>query len=66
VVQLGIVFLVASMGVLLLRNRFVLESFEVLGNYRAAAVDVIAARDINYAGCQVVRRHSGRGKWAKN
>jgi hypothetical protein len=52
-VQLAVVFAVVAVGMILLRQRFVPESFGELGHYRADAVDLIAAQEIHYAGWRV-------------
>ncbi len=52
VVQLGVIFLIAIVAILLLRQRFVPESFGKYGHYRADAVDMIAAQEIQFAGWQ--------------
>jgi len=53
VIQLGVVFLFLGVGMFLLRQRFVPESFGDLGHYRANAVGAVAAHPIQYAGWQV-------------
>lgn len=53
VVQLGVVILIVGVGMILLRQRFVPESFGELGHYRADAVDMNAAKEIKFAGWQV-------------
>ena len=53
VLQLAVVFAVVAVGMILLRQRFVPESFGDLGHYRADAVDLIAAQALQYAGWQV-------------
>jgi hypothetical protein len=53
VVQLAVVFAVVGVSMVLIRQRFVPESFGELGHYRADSVDQIAALEIQYAGWQV-------------
>ena len=50
VLQLAVVFAVVVVVMILLRQRFVPESFGDLGHYRADAVDLIAAPELQYAG----------------
>jgi hypothetical protein len=61
VVQLGVIFLIVIAAILLLRQRFVPESFGKYGHYRADAVDMNAAREIHFAGWEAcVLCHPGQ------
>jgi len=53
VIQLGVIFTVIGVGVSLLRQEFIPESFGELGHYRADAVATAAALEPKYAGWQV-------------
>ncbi len=48
--QLGIIFAVVGVGVVMLRQEFIPETFGDLGHYRAAAVDANAELKPRYAG----------------
>jgi hypothetical protein len=62
VVRLAIVFVIAAVGLLVARSRFVPPSFGETGHYRADAVPVVAAKPIRYAGWQVcVECHDSEG-----
>ena len=52
VVRLVILFVAAAVVLILVRQRFVPESFGEIGHYRAAAVDAVAAQELRYAGLQ--------------
>lgn len=52
VIRLAIVFVLVVVALLIVRERFVPESFGELGHYRADAVDVVASQPINYAGLE--------------
>lgn len=52
IIQLGIVFIAVGVGVFLLRQKFVPDTFGDLGHYRAAAVALNADLDTHYAGWQ--------------
>jgi hypothetical protein len=52
VLQVGIVLLVVVTAMIMVRQRFIPESFGDIGHYRADAVEIVAARDIQYAGWQ--------------
>jgi len=53
VVRLAILFAIAIVALIVVRQRFVPESFGEEGHYRADAVGVIAAQELRYAGMQV-------------
>lgn len=53
VIRLGILFALAVVATVLMRQRFVPESFGEIGHYRAAAVEANAARQLAYAGSRV-------------
>jgi hypothetical protein len=53
VLQLAVVFAVLAVVMILVRQRLVPESFGDIGHYRADAVDINAARALQYAGWQV-------------
>ena len=50
VIRLAILFLIAAVALIIVRQRFVPETFGELGHYRAAAIDTVAGQDIKYAG----------------
>jgi len=52
VIQLGVIFLAVGVGMFLLRQKYVPESFGELGHYRAAAVTANADLEPRYAGWQ--------------
>lgn len=52
VVRLAVIFAIGIAALLVLRQRFVPESFGEIGHYRADAIDVVATQDIQYAGWQ--------------
>jgi hypothetical protein len=52
VVRLAILFAVAAVALIVVRERFVPESFGDLGHYRADVIPVIAAQELRYAGLQ--------------
>ena len=52
VLQVGVVFLIVGTAMILVRQRFIPESFGDIGHYRADALEMVAARDIQYAGWQ--------------
>lgn len=63
VVRLAVLFLVAAVALILVRNRLVPESFGEVGHYRADAVDAIVEREIKYAGWQLcVECHDAEGE----
>jgi hypothetical protein len=53
IIQLGVIFAAAAVGLIMLRQEFIPETFGDLGHYRAAAVDVNAAIEPHYAGWQM-------------
>lgn len=53
VTRLLVLFLVAVVVLLVVRQRFVPESFGEIGHYRADVIEVIAAQEPRYAGIQV-------------
>lgn len=53
IIQLGVIFAAAAVGLFLLRQEFIPETFGDLGHYRAAAVDANAALETRYAGWQM-------------
>jgi hypothetical protein len=52
VVRLAVLLIAALVVLILLRQQFVPETFGELGHYRAAAVEIVAAQPIRYAGLQ--------------
>jgi hypothetical protein len=52
VLQIGFVFLLVGTAMILVRQRFIPESFGEIGHYRADAVGVIASQEIQFAGWQ--------------
>jgi hypothetical protein len=52
VLQVGIVFLIVGSTMILVRQRFIPESFGDIGHYRADAVEINAAHEIQFAGWQ--------------
>lgn len=63
VVRLAVLFVIAIVGLIMVRQRFVPESFGEFGHYRGAAIEAIASQDIQYAGWQVcVECHVDQGE----
>lgn len=52
VVRLTILFAIVAVVMIVLRQRFIPESFGEFGHYRADAVDVVASQPVLYAGLQ--------------
>jgi hypothetical protein len=52
IIQLGVIFAAVGVGMFLLRQEFVPETFGDLGHYRAAAVEANASPEVRYAGWQ--------------
>ena len=66
VIRLGILFIVAIVALVVVRSRFIPESFCELGHYRAASIETIAGQNPRYAGWQTcVECHEEHGE-AKN
>lgn len=53
VVRLGVIFGVGLVALLVVRERYTPKSFGELGHYRADAVDLVASKDLHYAGWRV-------------
>ncbi len=53
VLRLGILLVIAAVALVVLRSRFVPESFGETGHYRAAAVEAISSLPLRYAGSQI-------------
>lgn len=63
VIRLGILLIIALVVTVVVRKRFVPESFGEVGHYRADVVDIIANQPIKYAGWQVcVECHEEEGE----
>lgn len=52
VVRIAVIFAIAITGLLVARRQFIPESFGEIGHYRADAVDLVASREVHYAGWQ--------------
>jgi hypothetical protein len=53
VLQVGVVFVIVGATMIFTRQRFIPESFGDIGHYRADSLEMIAAREIQYAGWQI-------------
>jgi ribosomal protein S27AE len=53
VLRLGILLALAAIALIVLRSRFVPESFGETGHYRGAAVEAIRGQSLKYAGSEV-------------
>ncbi len=52
VIRIAVLFVAAIVILILVRQRFVPESFGLIGHYRADAIDVVAGQEMRYAGLQ--------------
>lgn len=63
VIRLGILLIIGLAAMIVIRFKFVPESFGEVGHYRADAVPAIASRDIQYGGSQIcVECHDAEGE----
>lgn len=53
VIRLAILFVIAVVALLIVRQRFVPDTFGELGHYRSSAIDVVASQPVRYAGLRV-------------